>query len=149
MPGCDTRYFGPVEYEEHTVIRMVQGPLGFEEDRAFLLLQRPEQYPLVYMQSVLTPRLCFLALPVLAVARDYALQLTREDAEVLRMAQHPQIGVDALCLVLLTARPDGATANLLAPVVVNLKSRSALQCLNVRGTWSHQHALDSGREAAA
>jgi flagellar assembly factor FliW len=128
---------------------MVRGPLGFENEESFLILQYPDQYPLVYLQSIATPELCFLALPVLAVEREYSLHLTSEDASLIETGERPRIGADVLCLALITMHPDGPTANLLAPVVINLKSRAALQCISAEACWSHQYPLPAAEQGVA
>jgi flagellar assembly factor FliW len=146
MPSCHTRDFGPAEYSEDSVIRMQRGPFGFENESGFVLIHRPELYPLVSLQSVSTPGLCFLALPVFVVDSRYDLRLTPEDAAVIAVRERPAIGTEVLCLALLTVHPEGPTANLLAPVVVNLNSRAALQCLNTEEGYSHQHPLVAAQQ---
>jgi flagellar assembly factor FliW len=125
---------------------MVRGPFGFENESGFVLIHRPELYPLVYLQSVTTRDLCFLALPVLVVESAYDLRLTAEDATLIGVPERPGIGNDVLCLALLTVHTGGPTANLLAPVVVNLKTRAALQCITAGTAYSHQHALAAAEE---
>ena len=149
MASCDTRYFGTTGYEEDSVILFPRGPLGFEQETRFLLIQRPDQFPLVYLQSVMTPGLCFLALPVLAVDSGYTLRLTEEDSGLLRVPHQPEPGHDVLCLALVTVQPEGATANLLAPLVINLQSRAGLQCIHADGNWSHRHRLAAPEKEAA
>ena len=149
MPHCDTRYFGATPYEPDSLIRMARGPLGFEQDNQFVLIQIPEQFPLVYMQSVLTKDLCFLGLPVLTVASDYKLLLSPEDAACIDVPRAPALGSDALCLSLITTNPEGPTANLMAPVVVNLRTRIAAQCINTAGGYSIQHPLCAEAEGVA
>lgn len=149
MPTCDTRYFGTREYSDDSLIQMTEGPFGFESETEFVLLQAPDQYPLVYLQSVRTPELCFLALPVLAIDREYTLLLGPEDAARLATPELPRIGADVLCLVLITTGEDGPTANLLAPIVVNLHGRQALQCINTAAGYSHQQPLCTESEGVA
>jgi flagellar assembly factor FliW len=146
MPSCQTRDFGAAEYSEDSVIRMERGPFGFEDESGFVLIHRRELYPLVSLQSVTTPGLCFLALPVLVVDSTYDLRLSAEDAALIEVSERPQIGKDVLCLALLTVHAEGPTANLLAPVVVNLNSRAALQCINTTDGYSHQHRLAPAEE---
>jgi flagellar assembly factor FliW len=128
---------------------MIRGPFGFEDEAEFLLIQRPEQFPLVYVQSVRTASLCFLALPVLAVDPEYQLQISAEDAQLISVTTEPVIGADVLCLALVTVHPEGPTANLLAPVLVNLQSRAALQCIHSIDDYSHQHPLTPDGEGVA
>lgn len=149
MPICNTRHFGRKSYEENAVLRMARGPIGFEDESAFVLIQIPEQFPLVYLQSTRTPGLCFLALPVLTINREYRVLLTAEDATLIGVTREPRIGEEVLCLALITTAESGASANLLAPVVVNLRSQQALQCINGAGSYAVRHFLCPEAEGVA
>jgi flagellar assembly factor FliW len=141
MPACESKYFGTLEHTGDTVITLPSGLLGFGAETSFVLVQRPEEFPLVYMQSRLTKELCFLTLPVLTIDPRYRLELSPDDATVLETLVYPRIGSEVLCLVLITVHAAGPTANLLAPVVVNLQTRQGAQCINAAPGYSHQHAL--------
>jgi flagellar assembly factor FliW len=52
------------------------------------------------------------------------------------------IGREALCLVVLSMREGGPTANLLGPVLINLRNRKAVQAVSMAPGYSHQHALE-------
>jgi flagellar assembly factor FliW len=148
MPTCKTKYFGDVDYADEALIDFVRGPAGFEEETKFLILSYPHQYPLVFVQSITSPNLCFVALPVLAVNPKYRLQMEGADAAVLGVPEQPTVGTQVLCLALVTGHEQTPTANLLAPIVVNLKSRRAMQCIHADGWYSHQHPLLSAEEQA-
>lgn len=149
MPTCDTRYFGRTAYSDDSLIHMPRGPIGFEDEMVFVLIQVPEQFPLVYVQSTRSAELCFLALPVLTIARDYELVLSPEDATSIDIPCEPEIGRDVLCLVLISTGDDGPTANLLAPVLVNLKTRRAMQCINATGSCSVRQPVCADTEGVA
>jgi flagellar assembly factor FliW len=55
--------------------------------------------------------------------------------------RQPRIGQDVLCLTVLSFQKSGTTANLLAPVVVDLNNRRAVQAVAQESVYSHQHAL--------
>src|SRR5215831_11637246 len=119
MATCFTKYQGELEYAEEAVIDFPRGLFGFEDQTRFLLIERPALSPLLFLQSLSTPQLCFLALPVFVVHGDYELALTQDDlAEVGLPGDSPtRIGPDVLCLALLTIRENQpTTANLMAPV---------------------------------
>jgi flagellar assembly factor FliW len=46
-----------------------------------------------------------------------------------------------LCLTVLSIKETGPTANLLAPVVVNLANRRAVQAVALESDYSCQHGL--------
>jgi flagellar assembly factor FliW len=142
MPVTETRLFGALEYEESLVVRFPSGLPGFEQETRFVLLERPEWTPLVLLQSLHRAQLCFLAAPVAVIDPSYCLSVTREDLERLGLneEQQPVPGEQMLCLALLCAPENGPlTGNLLAPVVVNLRTRMAVQAVRTDARYSHQH----------
>lgn len=143
MAVIETRRLGAICYESDAVIDFPRGLPGFEDRRQFLAVRLPGRDPLVFLQSLEDEGLCFITAPVGAVEPVYRLEVNREDLEALRLPANrkPVIGRDVLCLAVLSVRETGPTANLLAPVLVNLRNRVALQAVCVSGGYSHQHPL--------
>ena len=52
-------------------------------------------------------------------------------------------------LALIAIHEEDPTANLLAPIVINLQSRAAAQCIDPEMRYSHRHALASAVETAS
>jgi flagellar assembly factor FliW len=144
MPQVETKYFGNLSYSREAVFDFPQGLPAFEDERAFVLIEVPENEPLVFLQSLREANLCFLAFPVLVVARDYQLAIAAEDLEALELdtQYQPALGDQVLVLALISLR-DGIlpTANLMAPVVLNLKTRRGLQTIRRDALYSHQHPV--------
>lgn len=146
MATIVTRQFGPLEYDENTVLDFPAGLPGFENQTRFLLLELASAAPIVYLQSLNMPNLCFLAAPVDSIDARYELSITPDDLLLLGLGEQcqPRPGNEVLCLAILTAPENGPlTANLLAPVVVELRSRRAVQAVRVDSRYSHQHPLAS------
>jgi|SRR5579862_90136 flagellar assembly factor FliW len=147
MPLVHTRRFGPLEYADSAVLRFCSGPPGFTDQTRFALVERAELAPVVFLQSLNSAELCFLAAPAMVVLPAYELAMTSEDLERLGLstARQPTPGSEVLCLALLCAPENGPiTANLLAPVVVNLKTRAAVQAVRADARYSHRHAIGAG-----
>jgi flagellar assembly factor FliW len=151
MPHCETCYFGTMAYDEATVIEFPGGLPAFEHERRFIAIEQPQTRPLVYLQSLATPSLCFVALPVQVVDSDFRLDLTEEDAHAIGLASASaaSAGTSVLCLALVSIRETGVTANLMAPVVVSLATRRAVQAISASGRYSHQHALEAAEAVPA
>jgi flagellar assembly factor FliW len=149
MPFCETAHFGRIEYDAASRLNFSEGLPAFESERQFVLVQRPEQNPLVFLQSVTTPGLCFPALPVHVVERSYTPSLSDQDLELLGFTGQPVYGADALFLALIALHEDDPTANLLAPIVVNLSTRAAAQCVDSEMRYSHRCSLLARLEAAS
>ena len=136
MPRLQTAIFGSLYYEDDAVLHFPAGLPGFENHRRFVLVEQPALRPLVHLQSLESAELYFLALPVQTIDPGYQPALTPEDGEVLGNPASP------LLLALLAVGDDGQiTANLMAPVCVNLATRIAVQAVRADRRYSHQHQL--------
>ena len=144
MPLVDTKYFGTLPYSEESVFDFPLGLPAFENERRFVPIELPEHAPLIFLQSLALRELCFLAFPILVVDREYRLAVSSEDLAVIDLdtARQPQLASEALVLVFVSLH-DGffATANLMAPIVVNLKTRRAIQAIRQDSAYSHQHPI--------
>jgi flagellar assembly factor FliW len=149
MPLLHTAHFGPLEYTTASMLEFSDGLPGFESECSFVLVERPAHHPLVFLQSVKTPQLCFPALPVQVVEAGYEPQLAENDLEALGFSRQPLIGVDAVILVLIAMHEQNPTANLLAPVVIHMSTRAAAQCIDPGMRYSHRHALLAALEVAS
>jgi flagellar assembly factor FliW len=143
MSGFETEHFGQVPLASEVEFEFPRGLPGFEERRRFIPLRFEPSDPLIFLQSLEDPGLCFITLPVLAADPEYRLDMDMEDLEAIGLdgSRQPRIGQEVMCLAVVSVRPDGPTANLLAPVVVNLRNRKAVQSVAPGSSYSHQHAL--------
>ena len=113
------------------VLHFAEGLPGFENLTHFTLLQDEELLPIVFLWSLLEPKVCIPVLPVQRIRSDYQLRLSEEDRRVLDFAAEPALGSNVLCLAILDLG-DGTrpiTANLFAPIVVNLEKWTARQVI--------------------
>jgi len=153
MPQIRTAYFGELDYTDGTVFHFPYGLPGFEHEQAFLFLKQPPIEPLLFLQSLGNSRLCFILLPILVVDPHYIVNLDAEDLAALHLApgRQPRIGEDILCAAIVntgTGQDGEATANLMAPVVVNLKEQIGMQVIQTGSGYSHRHPVPVGREVA-
>jgi flagellar assembly factor FliW len=151
MPFLDTKNLGAISWEPAAEIEFPCGLPGFEDRRRFVAVHFGHTDPLIFLQSVEDPALCFITLPVRAVEPNYRLSAGEDDLRLVGLPtdRAPRIGEDVHCLVVLSLRETGPTANLLAPVIVNLKSLKAVQAVAQEGSYSHQHPLVTEEMAAA
>jgi len=143
MPDCETKYFETISYDEDSVLHFPAGLPGFEHERRFLSLEQPANQPLVFLQSVTTPELCFVALPVTSIDPAYRLEMEEPDLELLGLPQSGDVAMrqDLLKLAVVTISEQGMTANLLAPIVINTKNLRAVQAIGPSQQYSHLHPL--------
>lgn len=110
---------------------------AFENETRFRLIERE---PLLFLESEANPGLSFLLLPVALIDPQYQLALSAEDRETIEASADSRL----LCLAVITAAEDSPpTANLLAPVVVNLDTGRAVQAVRSDSKYSHKKAICS------
>jgi flagellar assembly factor FliW len=145
MSKCVTKYFGELEYTPDAAFEFPAGLPGFESARRFFPVQSAGCEPLLFLQSAEHADLCFVAMPVQSVDSGYKLEMTEDDTRAIGWPEDRavQFGPDLLCLALVTVHESGPTANLRAPVVVNLRNHRAVQAISPDTRYSHQHALSA------
>ncbi len=117
---------------------------GFETATRFRIKEQASFAPVVFLTALDVEDLCFLVLPVERIDPDYSLAVNAEDLRTLSLdgSRQPSLSGDVLCLVILTAPEQGPlTANLLAPIVINLPARLAVQAVRADARYSHQHLI--------
>jgi flagellar assembly factor FliW len=143
MPLLETKQFGKLSYETDSELEFPVGLPGFDQHKRFVAVHFVENEPLIYLQSLDDPELCFITMPILAIDPQYRLKVCGEDLGYLGLtsARQPRIGGDVMCLSVLSVWETGATANLLAPIVVNLRNRKAVQAVAPESDYPHQFDL--------
>jgi flagellar assembly factor FliW len=106
-------------------IELIDALPGFPELRQFGLVRLDESAMLFSLQSLEDPDVRFLVVPPAPFFPDYAPEVDDDTAERLGLTD----AEDAVLLLIVTVgeRPEDATANLLAPLVVNHTTLAAKQ----------------------
>lgn len=152
MPEIDTPHFGRLGFEEDSIVEFPAGLPGFENERRFLLVDHAASRPVAFLQSASQGRLCFITMPVPAIAPGFRLTAASEDLRLIGLegARQPEIGVDVLCLGIISIADDGTpTADLLAPVLINLQSGLGVQAIQEEPQYSHCERLPLPPEGSA
>lgn len=122
-----TSRFGVVEATPDDVIDFPEGLLGFNSLHKFVLLDDPTDDIFAWLQSCEEPAIAFPVLEPELFASTYSIQLTRHDLEGLKL--QTQEGVRSFVIITIPQDPTQMTANLKAPIVINVARRTARQCV--------------------
>ena len=131
------------EVQELPELSFVRPLPGFGDLRRFVLVQlsgtEGADCVLFELRSLEEPAVRFVAAVPTAFFPDYSFDLGEDDCADLGLSDE----ADALVLVLLTMGGDAAatTANLLAPVVVNARTRKAAQVILSGSDWPVRAAV--------
>ena len=137
----DTLRFGEIEIADDAVLTFPAGLLGFPEARRFCLLPYADGHSVHWLQSVNDAALAFLSVDPHEFFPDYEIELSEADALPLRLGR----AEDAAVLALLTVSRDrrAITANLVGPIVINTRTRSARQVVIDDPRYTPKHLIAS------
>src|ERR1700722_16257307 len=122
-----TSRFGVVAITADDIINFPEGLLGFNELHRFVLLDDPADEIFAWLQSCEEPGIAFPLLEPELFAGQYKVQLTKHDMEILGLKSNE--GIRTFAIITIPNDPTMMTANLKAPVVINVASRVARQCV--------------------
>lgn len=121
-----TKVFGKVNILEEDIITFENGIIGFEDLRKFVLLGSLDADEiLVWLQAVEDEKLAFVVIQPRFFNSDYRPEIKTEEVEDLHAEDQAELLLYAIVTV-----PDDArkmTANLKAPVIINVKNNLAKQ----------------------
>lgn len=122
-----TSRFGVVTITSDDVIHFPEGLLGFNELRGFVLLDDPSDEIFAWLQSCEEPGIAFPVLEPELFTTNYTIQLTKHDLENLDLSSKE--GARCFSVITIPQDPTQMTANLKAPIVINVAKRTARQCV--------------------
>lgn len=122
----ETTRFGNIECPETEVIHFSRGMIGFPDERDFVVLSHGESNRIAWLQSVTTPGVSFPVVSAHVFAGYPDVSLERHLASVGLAAEGDEYAVMAV-LSALPGQP--ATVNLLAPVIVDTRTRRGAQVI--------------------
>jgi flagellar assembly factor FliW len=122
-----TSRFGLISITSDDVIQFPEGLLGFNELRQFVLLDDPTDEIFAWLQSCTEPNIAFPLLEPELFTSNYSVALTKHDLETLGLQSKE--GVRCFSIITIPGDPTQMTANLKAPIVINVAKRVARQCV--------------------
>lgn len=122
-----TSRFGQVEIQAEDVINFSEGILGFNELKKFVLVDDPNDDIFAWLQACDDPEIAFPVLEPELFSDNYRVTLAKSDLEALKMS--PSDKANFFCIVTIPEDPTKMTANLKAPVVINVAAKIAKQCV--------------------
>lgn len=138
--SVETRNFGLLVVQPEQILEFRPGLLGFAEYTRYVLIERPQDAPFLWLQSVERPDLAFVVVdPILFFPHYQPARRSQVLKEV--EAQSPE---EVKVLVIVTippGRPQEMTANLMGPLVINLRTRRGRQVVLEDQRFSHRQPL--------
>jgi len=121
----NTRFFGEIDIDENVIMEFNKGIPGFEELTKFALLDIEDNQSLKCLQSIEESSVCLMAITPWQYFKDYEIKLSDEEIEQLEIENQDEVSVYNI----ITVRQDKITANLVAPIIINVIKNKGIQII--------------------
>lgn len=135
----ETGRFGQVNVGSDEIIQIPQGIMGFPDCTSFCLVDPGDETLILWLQSLESPDIAFPVLEPKIFKHDYAARLSAAELRELKLENINQSAVFAILTI-----PENVTemtANLKAPLVINLKQQIAKQVVLQENEYSIRHEM--------
>ncbi|HPY36424.1 MAG: Flagellar assembly factor FliW [Firmicutes bacterium ADurb.Bin356] len=123
----ETARFGDFELNESKLIEFPSGIPGFEELKSFIILEINETKPLYWLQSTQNKHISLPVIIPFELLDDYYIEIRENELEGLHIKDKNDLLI--LNVVVVPEKLPEMTANLAAPIIVNLKDGLGKQLL--------------------
>jgi len=131
---------GEMDLSEKEIITFEEGIPGFDHLRKFAIVSVARTEPIKWLVSLEDRD---VALPIIdpwIVRLDYHVDISEKDVQDLDIEKDEDVSV--WCVVVIPKdKPDDATINLLAPIVVNMKNGKAKQIIMETDEYTIKHRI--------
>ncbi len=123
-----TTRFGEIEVESKLAVTLPNGMVGFPAQQRYVILRHREGSPFHWLQSLDQPDLAFVIVNPLVFDPQYQMTLGGAETKLLEVRDPAQVQVWVV-VTIPHGSPEDMTANLKAPLVINLDNGLAAQII--------------------
>ncbi|MGZ3697398.1 MAG: flagellar assembly protein FliW [Bdellovibrionota bacterium] len=135
----ETGRFGQITVGDDEIIQIPQGVMGFPDLKKFCLVDPGDDTLILWLQSLDHPEIAFPVLEPKVFKLDYTARLSAAELRELKLENINQSAVFSILTI-----PEDITAmsaNLKAPLVINLKAQIARQVVLQENEYSIKHPM--------
>ena len=135
----ETERFGEVSYSQEEILSFPRGIPAFETNHSWILIGRDDS-AIKWLQSLDDPE---LALPVTspdAIQPDYNARIPDDELQLIGSKNYSDLALLIVVSIPVSA-PWNMTANLRAPILINLKTHKAVQVIALNEEYPIRHIV--------
>lgn len=136
-----TKYLGEVEIDKSKILSFPQGLLGFVDSTEFVLLDIHEDRNFRFLQDIHNSQISFLLVNPWDFYSDYDVELADEELKKINIDPKGENEIGIFTIVTLGKTFKESTANLLAPIVMNLSNQKGKQFILNESKYMTRHKL--------
>lgn len=133
----ETKYLGQIEILHDSIIIFEEGLLGLEELKKYVLIDADSHGLLKCLQSVEDKNISFIVVSPWDVLKEYEMDVDEEELDKLKDKDMNNL----LAYSILTIGEDKMTANLMGPVMINIKTRRGKQIVLHKSQYTTKHII--------
>jgi flagellar assembly factor FliW len=122
-----TSRFGNIKVTGEDLLNFPEGLLGFSDLNSFVLLDDPTDEIFAWLQSCDEPSIAFPVLEPELFLENFSMNLTKSDLKGLNSDSTTTLR--SFCIITIPEDPTQMTANVKAPVVINVQEKMGRQCV--------------------
>jgi len=122
----NTEKFGELEIDKNVIFNFVSPIIGFNDLKEFAIIDYKPDSPFKWLQSLEDMSLAFPVTLCSFFGIDYQFNIPDEEAQMLEIESADDVFVFNI-VTIPQSNPQGATVNMLAPIVANLANKKAMQ----------------------
>lgn len=131
--------FGSLEIPENRVVTFQEGLPGFPQIHRFAIVEMEALKPFQYLQSLDEPPISLFVINPFLIDPSYEFRLTDADMEDVNGTNSAELTVYVVATI--PEDPNGATLNMMAPIVINDRGRRGKQVILHESKYSVKHPL--------
>ncbi|HOS69149.1 MAG TPA: flagellar assembly protein FliW [Bacillota bacterium] len=120
-----TKFFGELEISDKDVLIFDEGLPGFQDMHRYAVINDGDNPYISYLQSLEKSNICFIMIPPVFALKDYDIEIS--DSTVKKLGIEKPEDVKLYAILTIPGSFKDATANLKAPIVVNVNNNKAVQ----------------------
>lgn len=134
-----SKFFGEIDIDEKELITFEEGILGFPDLSKYIVLREEDNDYFSYLQAIEDESVCFIMTSPYYVTSDYSIDISDDAVKKLEIKAEG----DVILFSIVTVPEDmrKMTANLRAPLIVNIKKRKGLQEVIDNEGYSIKHRI--------
>ena len=136
----NTAKFGEIEVSKNTIFNFVSPIIGFKDLKEYTIVDYKPDSPFKWLQSMEDLELAFPSTFCSFFGIDYQFDIPDEEANKLEIDSPDDIFVCNIVNIP-SSNPQGATVNMLAPIVINLDNKKAMQVVLKNSQFEVRHKL--------
>jgi len=142
----NTTKFGEIEVNKESIFNFVSPIIGFKDLKEYALVDYKPDSPFKWLQSMEDMDLAFPITLCSFFGIDYQFDIPDEEANQLEITSGDDIFVCNIANIP-SSNPQGATINMLAPIVINIVNKKAMQIILKNTDFEVRHKLFNDESA--